>query len=373
MAATDLPVQDYIYASELAYDDNPQARIGNMLGYSIIKQQTLGDGFQAVVLQGRGYLLIAFRGTLTDVSGLVDRTKAVINDKEVMWGADLANAYVTPEMAQKQQTDRTALRQDRLVQDIIADLQISSGRPVSQFRDAITLVKSYVKPGVKIYLTGHSLGGGIVEAVADAIPGMSGMTFAAPGDTAFRAGSSPDIINYINVNDPVGMVNLPYHVGKIGFLDEHYTSFDIERELDLPPMLLPGYNLVPDTDAALTTDPGHKTAIILGSLGFLVARLAVFHLVGNYAALLGCKDLGAKAAAKPKSLHDLAMIARHCIAASLFLVAGGTGAVLPYAAPVVVPFVVRTAKAGGRAVVRIMTIYGQAEMDAAQFGFVGAP
>ncbi len=104
-----------------------------------------------------------------------------------------------------------------------------------------------------------------------------------------------------------------------------------------------------------------------------MARLAVFHLVGNYAALLGCKDLGAQAAAKPKSLHDLAMVARHCIAASLFLVAGGTGAVLPYAAPVVVPFVVRTVRASGRVVVKIITSYGQAELDAAQFGFAGMP
>jgi hypothetical protein len=363
MAATDLPVQDYIYASELAYDDNPQARIGKMPGYGIIKQQTLGDGFQALVLQAKGYLLIAFRGTLTDVSGLLDRTMAVVNDSEVMAGASEAHAFVTPDMVQRLQADRTALRQDRLVQDIIADLQISGGRPVRQFTDAITLVKSYAKPGAKIYLTGHSLGGGIVEAVADAIPGMSGMTFAAPGDVKFRAGSAPDIVNYINVNDPVGMVNLPYHVGKIGFLDQHYTSFDIEHELDLPGMTLMGFNAVPDADAALTADPAHKTAIILGSLGFLVARLAVFHLVGNYAALLGCKDLGAQAAAKPKSLHDLAMVARHCIAASLFLVAGGTGAVLPYAAPVVVPFVVRTVRAS----------YGQAELDAAQFGFAGMP
>jgi hypothetical protein len=217
------------------------------------------------------------------------------------------------------------------------------------------------------------LGGGLVEAVADAIPQVSGVTFAAPGDKKFVP-SNARLTNYINRNDPVGMVNLAYHVGKPSFLDNLHTSFDIESELSLPDLKMFGFNAVPDPDTALTLNGKRAASIIVASLGFLLARLAVYHPKENYAALVNRKSLGAGTVGKPASLRDLANVARPFIAVALAAMTGQPGAaVLPYAAPVVVPFTVRTVKAGGRVLWKIITVYGQAEMDAAQFGFVGAP
>ncbi len=66
-------------------------------------------------------------------------------------------------------------------------------------------------PEAEITLTGHSLGGGLAQVVASE-NGLSAATFNAPGMQTENGETSDRIVNYVNMNDPVGSYR--EHIGE---------------------------------------------------------------------------------------------------------------------------------------------------------------
>ena len=65
--------------------------------------------------------------------------------------------------------------------------------------------------GIDITITGHSLGGALAQYVAS-LKQEPAVTFNAPGIDIPSGGTSENIINYVNMNDPVGSYRA--HIGE---------------------------------------------------------------------------------------------------------------------------------------------------------------
>ena len=78
------------------------------------------------------------------------------------------------------------------------------------------IAKKY--PGYKITLTGHSLGGALVQHVVSKY-GLRGITFNAPGirrsKYAKQTEGKSNIVNYVNMNDPIGCYFT--HIGEVRY------------------------------------------------------------------------------------------------------------------------------------------------------------
>ena len=65
--------------------------------------------------------------------------------------------------------------------------------------------------GIDITITGHSLGGALAQYVAS-LKHVPAVTFNAPGVNVPTGGTSENIINYVNMNDPIGSYR--EHIGE---------------------------------------------------------------------------------------------------------------------------------------------------------------
>ena len=65
--------------------------------------------------------------------------------------------------------------------------------------------------GIDITITGHSLGGALAQYVAS-LKQEPAVTFNAPGVNVPTGGTSENIINYVNMNDPIGSYR--EHIGE---------------------------------------------------------------------------------------------------------------------------------------------------------------
>ena len=355
--AKQLPMQDYIFASEIAYKDNPLADLATFLpGYSLVKAETLGNGLQAFMLQaksGEGHYLCTFRGTLPDYKGTINHFAAIYNDQMMMAN----NPSPSASQMQKYSADYGAWQAEPMIQDLSADSEIFNGKHVQQFDSAVAFVKNFANTakGKSVYVTGHSLGGGIANYVAGILPGITGTTFAAPGYKGYRQASAATMQNYYNVNDTIPTVNLQYHCGKCIAIDILHSSFAVENELGLRKETIYGFNGVPDATAALTADDSKVLSIVISSLGFLLARL-IYHSMPNYAGWVGCKSITGKAT--KYTLQDFANAARGFIAQLRWI---ERQSVDP--AHRLVIFSMRQIKRGEHFMVEVMTTYGNALIE----------
>jgi hypothetical protein len=355
--ARQLPMQDYIFASEIAYKDNPLADLSAFLpGYNFVKGETLGNGLQAFMLQaksGDGHYLCAFRGTLPDYKGTINHFAAVYNDQITM-----AN-NPSPSASQMQQysADCDAWQGDPLIQDLSADSEIFNGRHVQQFDSAVAFVRNFTSGSQdkSMYVTGHSLGGGIANYVAGILPGITGTTFAAPGYKGYRQASAATMRNYYNVNDTIPTVNLQYHCGQCVAVDILHSSFAVENALGLRKEIMYGFNGIPDATSALTADSSKVMSIVISSLGFLLARL-IYHSLPNYAGWVGCKSITGKAT--KYTLQDFANAAQGFIVKLRWL---QRQSVDPTQRLVI--FSMRQVKRGEHLMVEVMTAYGNAMIE----------
>src|SRR5580698_4930639 len=141
--AKQLPMQDYIFASQIAYKDNPLADLAAFLpGYTLVKTETLGNGLQAYMLQsksGDGHYLCAFRGTLPDLNGTMNHFAAVYNDQLMM----ASNPSPSASQMQRYSADYDAWQNDPLIQDLSADSEIFNGKHVQQFDSAVAFVRNF--------------------------------------------------------------------------------------------------------------------------------------------------------------------------------------------------------------------------------------
>ncbi|HQT86961.1 MAG TPA: hypothetical protein PK677_00240 [Acidiphilium sp.] len=284
--AAQLDPQIYLDASYIAYESDPVPDLARFLPqYKLVKRAILKDGLQAHILQSHGadaHYLIAFRGTDPAFGVIIDEAKAVAADEAITVGSPVSGLL----RARRYERDLNNLFYNPSVQDLLTDLQIFEDKSVNQYNDALAIVRNYaLSGGPPIYVTGHSLGGGIADFVAGALSNITGMTFAAPGYKKYGNASAASMINYYNVNDTIPTVNLQYHCGAIKSLDYLYSSFAVEHELGFRSSIVYGFNETPNITTAITAHNNRLKSLVIGSLGFLVARL-IFHDLGNYALLL---------------------------------------------------------------------------------------
>ena len=355
--AKQLPMQDYIFASEIAYKDNPLADLATFLpGYSLVKTETLGNGLQALMLQaksGDGHYLCAFRGTLPDYKGTINHFAAAYNDQMMMTN----NASPSAAQIQQYSADYDAWQHDPLIQDLSADSEIFNGKHVQQFDSAVSFVRNFTNASQSksMHVTGHSLGGGIANYIAGILPGITGTTFAAPGYKGYRQASAATMQNYYNVNDTIPTVNLQYHCGQCVAVDVLHSSFAVENELGLRKEIIYGFNGIPDATSALTADSSKVLSIVIGSLGFLLARL-IYHSLPNYAGWVDCKSITGKTT--KYTLHDFANAAHGFITQLRWL---QRQSVDPSQRLVI--FSMRQIKRGEHFMVEVMTAYGNAMIE----------
>ncbi|WP_026438982.1 alpha/beta hydrolase family protein [Acidocella facilis] len=358
--ASPLPDQDYIYASEIAYLSDPKASVAQFLPhYEIAASQTLDNGFQAIALRASdGHYLIAFRGTLPDYKGTLNRFFSA-------YGAQVSLAN-TPLPSKRQieqaQEAEAALQADPMIQDLSADFDIFSGKRVAQFQSGLAFVTNIagIAKGKPIYITGHSLGGGIANFVAGALPGKIGATFAAPGYKLYGAASAAAMVNYYNVNDSIPTVNLRYHCGACKALDILHSSFAVETELRLRRQIIYGFNGTPDATTAMTAHADKAAQIVLSSFGFLLARL-IYHQLPNYAGWLNCKSITGRTT--KYTIHDFANAAAPIITHLLWLQRQANNPIHG-----LLTYEMRMFRRGERFFVNVFTAYGQAEIDMGAYG-----
>jgi len=135
------------------------------------------------------------------------------------------------------------------VQDILTDLNLpltdnhGQGQVHSGFKKALDIVWSQqecndhhmlkylngistANPGLKIWFTGHSLGGALATLAADRYPEAQGLyTFGSPrvGNEAFGANFKTNAYRFVNNNDIVTMVPpaIGYrHIGLLKYIDD---------------------------------------------------------------------------------------------------------------------------------------------------------
>jgi hypothetical protein len=315
--ATQLDPQIYLDASYIAYESDPMADLARFLPqYTLVKRVTLKDGFQVYILQAKGadaHYLIAFKGTDPAFGVIVNEAAAVAADQ----AAILSRPITGLPTADQYQRDLDRLWYNPSVQDLLTDLRIFEDRSVDQFNDALAIVGSYaLSGGPPIYVTGHSLGGGIANFVAGAINNITGMTFAAPSYKKYGNASAANMINYYNVNDTIPTVNLKYHCGVLKSLDNLYSSFSVEHELGFRSSIVYGFNETPNITTAITADNDRVKSLVVGSLGFLVARF-IFHDLGNYALLV--KRIARNGKTHICTIKDFAQAARDIMIKAMWI------------------------------------------------------
>jgi hypothetical protein len=302
---------------------------------------------------GDSHYLCAFRGTLPDYNGTMNHLAAVYNDQMMMAN----NPSPSASQMQRYSADYDAWQGDPLIQDLSADSEIFNGKHVQQFDSAVAFVRNFTSAsqGKSMYVTGHSLGGGIANYVAGILPGITGTTFAAPGYKGYRQASAATMRNYYNVNDTIPTVNLQYHCGQCVAVDILHSSFSVENALGLRKEVMYGFNGVPDATSALTADSSKVMSIVISSLGFLMARL-IYHQMPNYAGWVGCKSITGKAT--KYTLQDFANAAQGFIVKLRWL---QRQSVDPTQRLVI--FNMRQVKRGERLLVEVMTAYGNAMIE----------
>lgn len=128
--------------------------------------------------------------------------------------------------------------------DIIADAAIGTGTVSDQFKDAFRFAQGVISryPGVKITVAGHSLGGGLAQAVGSTL-GLETFAFNSSPvpdhffDTYRITLPAEELENLIfviaDVHDPVSNTN---KTGKI-YLDSHHVTPLIQFNFELKEML----------------------------------------------------------------------------------------------------------------------------------------
>ncbi len=364
--ATQLPLQDYLFASEIAYKNDPAADLKTFMpNYTLAGRARLGNGFQAYILEAGGeskHALFAFRGTLPDFQATLHKIAEVEADAMII----SQSSFPSQALIQKYASDSSALQRDPMIQDLRADAQIFAGAHVEQFFAALGFVQDYVAKNQKtqIYVTGHSLGGGIAEFVAGQRVDITGTTFAAPGYRDYGNASAATMINYYNVNDTIPTVNLKDHCGQTIPLDILHSSFAVENRLGQVAAIVQGFNGVPNPTTALTNNQ-NVIIVVAKSLGFLVARL-IYHQLPNYAGLLNCRSITGKPTRY--TIDDFAAAARDALQDSLW-------AQRQWHHPIhgMWTFTFRLLRRTGRVILEIGSAYGQAEIEMAQDGLLFTP
>ncbi len=354
--------QDYLYAAEIAYLSDPFPAINKFMPqYQPVEAHDLGNGFHAVMMQARadGHYLCAFRGTLPDVKGTMNHFLAYYGDAL----AQGEGAVPTASQLKQYQSDYDAWAGDPMIQDLMADSEIFMGKHVEQFVSATQFIDPYYRKsaGQPLYVTGHSLGGGIADYVAGARSGINAVTFAAPGYKNYGRASAATTINYYNANDTVPCVNLKEHCGALVQLDVLHSSFALEHQLGLRSEVIYGFNGTPDVNTAMTAHSDKAVGIVMSSLGFLIARL-IYHQMPNYAGWLGVKSITGKTT--KYTIQDFANAARDIIAKLKWVRR-------EYEHPLhgIISFELRVLKSEGHLVVEMLSAYGKAMVQMGPYGY----
>jgi hypothetical protein len=129
---------------------------------------------------------------------------------------------------------------------------IRGGRVHNGFKTALDDVWEEILPeiqnledqGIKIWVTGHSLGAALATLAAGRLQDVQGLyTFGSPrvGDQGFQGSFRPNAFRVVNGNDVVASVPAknPYrHVGALKLIDSkggiHYQSDTVEHKDDIP-------------------------------------------------------------------------------------------------------------------------------------------
>ncbi|MET0745121.1 MAG: hypothetical protein ABWY78_17240 [Microvirga sp.] len=172
---------------------------------------------------------------------------------------------------------------------ILADIQIYLGQEPPAYAQAMAFTQAVVQAAAKqgitrdnVFVTGHSLGGGVAGYVA-AQTGLGAETYGAPGvprDTVPGNGG-PGVVNYVEWGDPVGNYSAsPSFEGNILY------STDIVR-YGSPNYIGPfeGAFLLSSANALFA--PGSSTEENVAGIGLFATAAYKYHLLVHYAAALG--------------------------------------------------------------------------------------
>ena len=140
-----------------------------------------------------------------------------LNDKDVTgvgdaWAGFAAVAY------KNEQTKEIIIAYrgtDSPLDAIISDAQLAFNLTPQQAAPAVEFFEEIAEnadnAGYSITITGHSLGGALAQYVAS-LKQEPAITFEAPGIDIPSGGTSENIINYVNMNDPIGSYR--EHIGE---------------------------------------------------------------------------------------------------------------------------------------------------------------
>jgi hypothetical protein len=335
-------VQDYMSASEIAYVDDPEHAVPRFLpGYKYVGKLDY-NGIRIVILKTPGEpenFFFLFRGT------------------EISF---------------------VAIKTGIAEENFITDYKFFEDKQVIDLRFVIQVINSYVtSASTRIFVTGHSLGGGLANLIAGERANVSGATFAAPGYKGYGQRSAGNIVNYYNVNDTVPTVKLGDHCGKCVALDQYHSWRMVESRLGLKDGIYTGFNSYadyyryPNPSDALTFDQKRTVNTLSGSIMFLAARL-MFHAASNYAMLLTLNSIDSHCK-KAFTIDDFALKVRHLMNdATLAGEAAGTFArsiflVNPYD---VMHVYIKLYRNRDRYVAKLSTYLGAMEIDTGAYPMV---
>ena len=196
-------VLDYARLAQSAYSPGSAPA-----GYTVIAQiKDIPSGFQGQALATSGAnpkVVISYAGTLiTDYRDLL---------ADVGIGGGEIRQY---ELEMIQKLSRTFGIDSKAIQSKWGNKTlVPNAKLIAQLKVANSLFDQIVKkyPLNNISVTGHSLGGYLAQAVASRT-GVKGLTFNAPGASREQKTPNNNIINYIRVDDVVGITGK--HIGSV--------------------------------------------------------------------------------------------------------------------------------------------------------------